>query len=66
MRVIEPKNGEVYRHVASRNTYVILSACARLEWNMDHVVVYQDLVNGKTWVRPYHQFVDGRFERVPT
>ena len=40
--------------------YTILSV-GRLEKELIPVVIYQSTANDRVWVRPLHEFLDGRF-----
>lgn len=58
-----------YRHVKRGTTYRILHD-ARFQayescHDMERVVVYQCIEDGSVWVRPYDEFMDGRFQPIP-
>lgn len=50
-----------FRHVKTGGLYKIVRI-ATLESNLETMVVYESLSDGKTWVRPYVEFMDGRFK----
>lgn len=53
-----------WRHIKSGGMYRVLTADAKLEWNLVRAVVYQSLADHSIWVRPHSEFMDGRFERI--
>jgi len=61
-----PLTGKLYRHVKTGHVYRVVIADCRIESTDTEAVAYQraDIPGGVVWVRPYHQFVDGRFEPV--
>ena len=65
--MIEPeqlKKNQVWRHLKTRDLYVVTDPCATLENTREPVVIYRT-EGGPQWVRPQCQFLDGRFELVP-
>lgn len=52
--------GARYQHLKTGGLYEVLGM-ARLEWNLDPVVVYRSEHDGSLWVRPEAEFYDGRF-----
>jgi len=63
-----PLTGKCYRHKKSGNIYRVVFADCRIEATNTEAVAYRRVgVNFATpvWVRPYEEFVDGRFERAP-
>ena len=57
-----------WRHKKRGTTYVLLgNAITQTEAplsDMDPVLVYQSEKDGTLWVRPGHEFLDGRFEEI--
>lgn len=57
-----------YQHVKRGTTYRILyDATLQAEGTLDNerVVVYQCEKDDRVWVRPYSEFMDGRFRVLP-
>lgn len=57
-----------YQHVKRGSTYIVLhDATMQAEGPLDNerVIVYQCEADGRVWVRPYSEFVDGRFRVLP-
>ena len=52
-----------HKHVKSGKIYRVLSTDAIMESNLEKAVVYEGL-NGQVWVRPFDEFMDGRFELI--
>lgn len=52
-----------YRHVKSGGEYQVI-ANGYIEATMEKAVVYQSVKTGMTFVRPYEEFHDGRFEPI--
>jgi hypothetical protein len=55
--------GARYQNLKTGGLYEVLGM-ARLEWNLDPVVVYRSEHDDSLWVRPEAEFHDGRFIRV--
>jgi hypothetical protein len=56
-------NGTIWRHKARGTTYMVVVEGTR-EANMEPCVAYVALMDGKVWLRPTEEFLDGRFEAV--
>ena len=56
--------GEIWRHVKTGGLYGIVDVDARLEATNEKAIVYTSLHDGITWIRPYAEFMDGRFEKA--
>lgn len=54
---------EVWMHVKSGGVYRVSGECL-IEATMTEAVIYQSLEDGQTWVRPSHEFYDGRFVNI--
>lgn len=54
----------VYKHLKTGDLYVILEWNACIEESVTKAVVYRRLSDGVVEVRPYSEFMDGRFECV--
>jgi len=54
---------EVWMHVKSGGVYRVSGNCL-IEATMTEAVIYQSLEDGQTWVRPAHEFYDGRFANI--
>ena len=75
LRPAEPVEIELYRHRKRGTTYRILHgdeygtcfASSSSVAQIDHepMIVYQDIADGRVWVRPRSEFFDGRFEKLP-
>ena len=54
--------GGLYQHMKTGGVYRVLQV-GKMEATLEKVVVYQlcDLPKETVWVRPYDEFVDGRF-----
>lgn len=50
-------------HVKTSGEYEVL-AVGLLEKTLEEVVVYQDIDKHHVWVRPLHEFMDGRFIQI--
>ena len=61
-----PLTGQLYRHLKTGHTYVVVLADCRIEATNAEAVAYrrEDNPGGVVWVRPYTEFCDGRFEHV--
>jgi len=69
--MIQLKQGQTWRHKKRGTNYEILSVTATLQvqnsiLDMSSVVIYVSRPEGQIWVRPIAEFLDGRFEHVPT
>lgn len=53
-----------WRHRRTRGLYVELARGLR-ESDKAPQVVYQSLADGRVWIRPEPEFMDGRFEPAP-
>jgi hypothetical protein len=53
---------EVYRHQKTGGLYIVIEWDVYIEASRTKAVVYRNLCNGGTWVRPYEEFMDGRFK----
>jgi hypothetical protein len=57
-----------YQHVKSGSIYIVLhDATMQAEGPLDNerVIVYQCQDDIRVWVRPYSEFMDGRFRVLP-
>ena len=54
---------KIYKHLKTGCHYLLIGK-AKLEWNLNPVIVYKSLENDKLWVRPEKEFFDGRFIEV--
>lgn len=54
--------GNLYRHLKTGRHYRVEMDSARMEATGERAVVYRGLADNQVWVRPYDEFVDGRFE----
>lgn len=52
----------IYKHVKTGGLYQVIEWNAKQEATLDEVVVYRNLASGLVWVRPYVEFLDGRFK----
>lgn len=52
----------IYRHVKTGGLYYVIEWNAKIEGTMEDAVVYRNIVTGMVWVRPYSEFLDGRFK----
>jgi hypothetical protein len=52
----------IYQHVKTGGLYQVIEWHAKHEATTDEVVVYRNLASGLVWVRPYSEFLDGRFK----
>jgi hypothetical protein len=67
-----PLTGQLYRHKKTGNIYKVILADCRIEATNTEAVAYQRVLFGMdrhelttvVWVRPFSEFVDGRFEHV--
>jgi hypothetical protein len=50
----------IIKHVKSGGLYKVMGP-AKIEATLEDVVVYMSLQDGKVWVRPMAEMVDGRF-----
>jgi hypothetical protein len=67
---------ELWRHKKRGTVYEVLTDSASLQCSAaeefermfedDSWTVYRDVSTRHIWVRPTKEFLDGRFERVPT
>lgn len=55
---------DVWRHKKTDGLYEIVTYDAKIEANLERAVVYVSLAHNTIWVRPYAEFMDGRFERM--
>lgn len=57
---------EIWFHRKSNGFYKILAADAKYEnaGPNSRAVVYQSISGGYVWIRPYSEFMDGRFIRL--
>ena len=53
---------EVYRHQKTGGLYIVIEWDVYIEASVTKAVVYRNICDGLTWVRPYEEFMDGRFE----
>lgn len=58
-RYVHLKRGTVYEPVGEG-----LVQCERPLIDMDKVMIYRDPFSGHLWVRPVHEWADGRFKKV--
>jgi hypothetical protein len=58
--------GEVYKHLKTGGFYNIVCPSAWIEKTMEEAVVYRNMRDGRIWVRPKSEFLDGRFEKAGT
>lgn len=54
--------GNLYRHLKTGKHYRVELGDVTIEATMERGVVYRGLSDGVAWVRPYSEFMDGRFE----
>ena len=61
-----PLQGQTYRHKKTGHVYIVLLADCRIEATNTEAIAYRraDDRYAVVWVRPYTEFVDGRFEPV--
>jgi hypothetical protein len=57
-----PLDGQ-WRHLKSGGVYEVVTL-GLIEATEERAVVYAGVEGGGTWIRPYDEFVDGRFVRV--
>lgn len=60
-----PEVGTRWRHKASKATYIVIDNDSMIEKTMEAAVTYMADASGTKWIRPLHEFMDGRFELVP-
>ena len=58
----EIEDGSVWRHRNGKD-YVVI-AVGRREVDLHPVVIYQSTTADDVWVRPLHEFEDGRFTLI--
>lgn len=56
--------GDTFRHRKTGGYYDVI-AVAEIEATLATVVVYKAHGDGRVWVRPIGEFMDGRFARHP-
>jgi hypothetical protein len=61
----EPDIGSRWRHLKRGSTYEVLGTGV-IEATLAACVIYKAEADGTTWVRPLHEFMDGRFEWLST
>lgn len=60
-----PTESKTYwQHRKSGGLYTVLYDNATREHDLEPVVVYRALSDGRIWVRPATEFFDGRFEMI--
>jgi hypothetical protein len=59
----DPEPGSTWRHKARRTKYNVDGFCT-IEATMERGIIYTAWADGRTWVMPVSEFVDGRFEPV--
>jgi len=52
----------IWRHKKTGGLYVILDEDAVIEKTLERATIYRSLSDNRTWVRPFDEFHDGRFE----
>lgn len=57
-------HSEIWQHLRSGGLYMVLINDAILEADGNTAVVYKSLWDGAVFVRPYHEFYDGRFRNL--
>ena len=58
-----PPFGSRWRHLKRGSTYVVLMS-GIIEATNQICLIYQSEADGRVWVRPAREFMDGRFERI--
>lgn len=60
-----PMNDRTYwHHMKTGGLYTVLHDDAIREDDLEPVIVYQNVGDGRIWVRPASEFFDGRFEMI--
>jgi len=52
----------IWRHKKTGGLYVILDEDAIIEKTLERATIYRSLIDNRTWIRPFDEFHDGRFE----
>lgn len=52
----------IWRHKKTGGLYVILDEDFQIEATLQRGTLYRSLHDNRTWVRPFDEFHDGRFE----
>lgn len=55
--------GTLWKHLKTGNTYEVLMH-GFIEATQECVVIYKRVGQNFAWVRPYKEFMDGRFEQI--
>lgn len=61
--VEQPEIGSDWRHVKRGTTYTVEDNGV-IEATLAACVIYRAQADGTVWVRPLHEFMDGRFVRI--
>lgn len=54
----------IWRHKKTGGLYVIITDNFQIEATLEQGVLYRNLSDGREWVRPKSEFMDGRFESL--
>jgi len=52
----------IWRHKKTGGLYIIIDEDARIEATDQRATIYRSLSDNRTWIRPFEEFHDGRFE----
>lgn len=52
----------IWRHKKTGGLYIILDEDAIIEKTLERATIYRSLSDNRTWIRPFEEFHDGRFE----
>lgn len=58
-----PKIGSIWKHLKTGGLYRVLDHVF-IEATAEPAVLYISMDDGRKWVRPTKEFLDGRFEKV--
>lgn len=53
----------VWRHVRRGGQYIVIAQAVR-EHDLEPMTIYKSVEDGRVWVRPSSEFMDGRFEQI--
>lgn len=53
---------KIWRHKKTGGLYVVVTDNFQIEATMEQGILYKGVYDGKEWVRPKTEFMDGRFE----
>lgn len=62
----DPRPGERYQHVRTGGVYIVESVALDASDPTRRLIVYRESTTLHCWVRSVDEFMDGRFQLVPT